>query len=156
MKRVNMAKYLECVVPTRDLLAFVCEDPEDSNFLMEELRDKLRYKVNVVTSKPNLSMTSFTRPHELQSVAWVSFYFQDVLWKSDDPLCMAYYIELLSFVHHLFSWCVDGKTSMLCVVQVVYDLKHFSSSYRLLGFFRYFYADCSIEVFLWNGAFFVI
>ncbi|XP_046403511.1 structural maintenance of chromosomes protein 5 [Ischnura elegans] len=74
MKEASMAKYLECVVPQRDLLAFVCEDPEDANFLMEELRDKMKYKVNVVASKPDVSMSSFARPYELQSIRKYGFY----------------------------------------------------------------------------------
>ncbi|XP_071454709.1 structural maintenance of chromosomes protein 5 isoform X2 [Hetaerina americana] len=74
MKSRNMAKYLESVVSYRDLIAFVCENPEDSNFMMTELRDKLKYKVNVITSKPNVDMSSFTRPFELQSLAKYGFH----------------------------------------------------------------------------------
>ncbi|KAG8229408.1 hypothetical protein J437_LFUL000929 [Ladona fulva] len=74
MKSEGMAKYLESIVPRRDLVAFICEDPDDANFLMEELRDKGNYKVNVITSKPTTPLTSFTRPYNLGDLREFGFH----------------------------------------------------------------------------------
>lgn len=51
-------KYLENVIPFRDLIAFVCENKRDMNLLLEYLRDQQRLQVNVVHSDPtkNVSM----------------------------------------------------------------------------------------------------
>jgi hypothetical protein len=44
------AKYVETIVPSRDLLAFTCEHKEDMNNLVRILRDEKDLKINVVHS----------------------------------------------------------------------------------------------------------
>ena len=50
------AKYLECVIPLRDLQAFAAENAEDTNLLMRQFRDKMKLRVNVVQVDPNPDM----------------------------------------------------------------------------------------------------
>lgn len=52
VKEVSYAKYLENIIPFRDLIAFTCEDKEDMNLLLKYLRDQQKLKVNVVHSDP--------------------------------------------------------------------------------------------------------
>jgi hypothetical protein len=44
------AKYVEQIIPNRDLLAFTCEDIEDMNNLVKILRHQKNLKVNIVHS----------------------------------------------------------------------------------------------------------
>lgn len=44
------AKYIEKMIPHRDLLAFTCEDKEDMNSLVSIFRDQKNLKINVVHS----------------------------------------------------------------------------------------------------------
>jgi hypothetical protein len=55
MLEINMtnpsdAKYVERTVPSRDLLAFTCEDKEDMNNFVRILRDQKNLKINVLHS----------------------------------------------------------------------------------------------------------
>ncbi|XP_012530407.1 structural maintenance of chromosomes protein 5 [Monomorium pharaonis] len=52
VKEVSYAKYLENIIPPRDLVAFACEDKRDMNLLLKYLRDQQKLKVNVVHSDP--------------------------------------------------------------------------------------------------------
>lgn len=58
VKDVNYAKYLENIIPFRDLVAFVCENKRDMNLLLQYLRDEQKLQVNAVHSDPmrNVSM----------------------------------------------------------------------------------------------------
>lgn len=49
----DYAKYIENVIPQRDLIAFVCEDKEDMNRLVQYLRKEQKLVVNVLHSDPN-------------------------------------------------------------------------------------------------------
>ena len=53
------AKYLEYVIPTRDLQAFAAENAEDANFLMKQFRSKMKLRVNVVQVDPNPDMNRY-------------------------------------------------------------------------------------------------
>nr|XP_003704386.1 PREDICTED: structural maintenance of chromosomes protein 5 [Megachile rotundata] len=52
VKDVKYAKYLENVIPYRDLIAFVCENKKDMNLLLRCLRDEQKLQVNAVHSDP--------------------------------------------------------------------------------------------------------
>ncbi|XP_017884045.1 structural maintenance of chromosomes protein 5 [Ceratina calcarata] len=52
VKDAKYAKYLENVLPYRDLIAFVCEDKRDMNNLLNYLRTGQNLQVNVVYSDP--------------------------------------------------------------------------------------------------------
>ena len=53
------AKYLEYVIPTRDLQAFAAENAEDANSLMKQFRSKMNLKVNIVQVDPNPDMNRY-------------------------------------------------------------------------------------------------
>ncbi|XP_067207450.1 structural maintenance of chromosomes protein 5 [Linepithema humile] len=48
----SYAKYLENIIPMRDLIAFTCEDKRDMKLLLMYLRDQQKLQVNVVHSDP--------------------------------------------------------------------------------------------------------
>lgn len=50
IKNPSHAKYVECIIPNRDLLAFTCEDKEDMNNFVNILRDQKNLKINVLHS----------------------------------------------------------------------------------------------------------
>lgn len=52
VKEASCAKYLENIIPFRDLIAFTCEDKQDMNLLLKYLRDQQKLQVNVVHSDP--------------------------------------------------------------------------------------------------------
>jgi len=52
VKEASYAKYLETIIPIRDLLAFTCENKQDMNLLLKYLRDQQKLQVNVVHSDP--------------------------------------------------------------------------------------------------------
>lgn len=52
VKEASYAKYLENIIPFRDLIAFTCEDKRDMNLLLKYLRDQQKLQVNVVHSDP--------------------------------------------------------------------------------------------------------
>ncbi|XP_076285291.1 structural maintenance of chromosomes 5 [Lasioglossum baleicum] len=53
VKDAVYAKYLECIIPFRDLIAFVCENKRDMNLLLHYLRDEQKMQVNAAHSDPN-------------------------------------------------------------------------------------------------------
>ena len=52
VKDASYAKYLENVIAFRDLVAFVCENKQDMNLLLQYLRDEQHLQVNAVHSDP--------------------------------------------------------------------------------------------------------
>lgn len=52
VKETSYAKYLETIIPVRDLLAFTCENKQDMNLLLKCMRDDQNLQVNVVHSDP--------------------------------------------------------------------------------------------------------
>jgi len=52
VKEASYAKYLENIIPTRDLIAFTCENKQDMKLLLMYLRDQQKLQVNVVHSDP--------------------------------------------------------------------------------------------------------
>lgn len=52
VKDASYAKYLENIIPMRDLIAFTCENKQDMNLLLKYLRDQQKLQVNVVHSDP--------------------------------------------------------------------------------------------------------
>ncbi|XP_068083554.1 structural maintenance of chromosomes protein 5 [Anabrus simplex] len=44
------AKYLEYIIPKRDLQAFICENKDDMRILISKLRDEMKLKINVLHS----------------------------------------------------------------------------------------------------------
>jgi len=52
VKEASYAKYLESIIPFRDLVAFTCENKQDMNLLLKYLRDQQKLQVNVVHSDP--------------------------------------------------------------------------------------------------------
>ncbi|KAG5329555.1 SMC5 protein, partial [Acromyrmex charruanus] len=57
VKEASYAKYLENIIPFRDLIAFTCEDKRDMNLLLKYLREQQKLKVNVVHSDPMKRVT---------------------------------------------------------------------------------------------------
>ncbi|KYQ56942.1 Structural maintenance of chromosomes protein 5 [Trachymyrmex zeteki] len=57
VKESLYAKYLESIIPFRDLIAFTCEDKKDMNLLLKYLREQQKLKVNVVHSDPMKRVT---------------------------------------------------------------------------------------------------
>ncbi|KAG5343223.1 SMC5 protein, partial [Acromyrmex heyeri] len=57
VKDASYAKYLENIIPFRDLIAFTCEDKRDMNLLLKYLREQQKLKVNVVHSDPMKRVT---------------------------------------------------------------------------------------------------
>lgn len=53
VKDISYSKYLESVIPLRDLVAFVCKNKQDMNLLTTYLRDQQKLQVNIVHSDPN-------------------------------------------------------------------------------------------------------
>lgn len=52
VKEASYAKYLENIIPFRDLIAFTCENKQDMNLLLKYLRDQQKLQINVVHSDP--------------------------------------------------------------------------------------------------------
>ncbi|XP_076240283.1 structural maintenance of chromosomes 5 isoform X2 [Calliopsis andreniformis] len=61
VKDASYAKYLENIIPFRDLVAFVCETKQDMNLLLQYLRDEQKLQVNAVHSDPtkHVSMSPY-------------------------------------------------------------------------------------------------
>jgi len=57
VKEASYAKYLENIIPFRDLIAFTCEDKRDMNLLLKYLREQQKLKINVVHSDPMKRVT---------------------------------------------------------------------------------------------------
>lgn len=76
VKNADYSKYLESIVGRADLDGFVCEDPDDMNLLLKELREvkKLR-KVNAVHSNPTPKerFSSPFKEHELRKYGFVAY-----------------------------------------------------------------------------------
>ncbi|XP_046661520.1 structural maintenance of chromosomes protein 5 isoform X2 [Homalodisca vitripennis] len=53
--REDVAKYVEFIIPHRDLTAFVCEDKDDMNKFMRMVRDEMGLRINVVQATQNFS-----------------------------------------------------------------------------------------------------
>lgn len=52
VKDPSYTKYLENLIPLRDLIAFTCENKQDMNLLISHLRGQQRLQINVVHSDP--------------------------------------------------------------------------------------------------------
>lgn len=52
IKEASYAKYLENIIPYRDLIAFTCENKQDMKLLLMYLREKQKLQVNVIHSDP--------------------------------------------------------------------------------------------------------
>ncbi|KAK2582225.1 hypothetical protein KPH14_004573 [Odynerus spinipes] len=52
VKEISYSKYLERIIPLRDLVAFVCEHKQDMNLLTKCLREQQKLQVNIVHSDP--------------------------------------------------------------------------------------------------------
>uniref|UniRef100_T1H8U4 Uncharacterized protein n=1 Tax=Rhodnius prolixus TaxID=13249 RepID=T1H8U4_RHOPR len=50
VKNREHAKYVEKVIPYRDIIAFICESPQDTTKLLTVLRDREKMKINVLNS----------------------------------------------------------------------------------------------------------
>lgn len=50
VKEASYAKYLENIIPFRDLVAFTCENKQDMNLLLKYLRDQQKLQVNAIYS----------------------------------------------------------------------------------------------------------
>ncbi|XP_011880783.1 PREDICTED: structural maintenance of chromosomes protein 5 [Vollenhovia emeryi] len=69
VKQASYAKYLENIIPFRDLIAFTCEDKRDMNLLLKYLREQQKLQVNVVHSdstrrismQPNIPIESIEK-----------------------------------------------------------------------------------------------
>lgn len=68
IKDAFYAKYLETVIPLRDLIAFTCENKQDMNLLIKYLREQERLQVNVVHSDPmkRITMQSIVPIEDIQ------------------------------------------------------------------------------------------
>ena len=61
----KFAKYIEARVGFRDLIAFICEDPEDVDTFLSEVRDKMNLRVNAMLM-PTESSNSFKPARSIQ------------------------------------------------------------------------------------------
>lgn len=75
VKDASYAKYLENVIPFRDLIAFVCENKRDMNMLLHYLRDEQKLQVNVVHSDPmrNVSMNPAVPLHHIEQFGFTHY-----------------------------------------------------------------------------------
>lgn len=75
VKDASYAKYLENVIPFRDLIAFVCENKRDMNMLLHYLRDEQKLQVNVVHSDPmrNVSMNPAVPLHHIKQFGFTHY-----------------------------------------------------------------------------------
>lgn len=62
VKNPHNAKYIEKVIPHRDIIAFICEKPQDTTKLLTMLRDRQRLKINVLCSVPEKDLTDLYPP----------------------------------------------------------------------------------------------
>ncbi|KAG9429029.1 structural maintenance of chromosomes protein 5 [Apis mellifera carnica] len=98
VKDASYAKYLENVIPFRDLIAFVCENKRDMNMLLHYLRDEQKLQVNVVHSDPmrNVSM---------------------------DPSIPLHHIKQFGFTHYLVS-LIEAPSIIMKYLVTMYNLNN--------------------------------
>ncbi|XP_071488629.1 structural maintenance of chromosomes protein 5-like [Diadema antillarum] len=88
----DYAKYVERSIPSQDLLAFVCEDADDQDKFITEVRDKQGLRVNVVKS-PAEPLSSFNPPKPIQQQGFgFQCYLKDLVTAPD--AVMAYLCKL--------------------------------------------------------------
>ncbi|KAJ9575653.1 hypothetical protein L9F63_007482, partial [Diploptera punctata] len=69
------AKYVESIIPRRDLFAFTCEDKRDMNELIRILRGEKKLKINAVHSGSEHPPLSSFRPNiDIQQLRHLGFY----------------------------------------------------------------------------------
>lgn len=70
---VSNAKYVEMCVGNRDLLAFLCENKEDTNTLLIELTERMHLKINVVTA-PDASIEDVVSKRPIEQIKQYGFH----------------------------------------------------------------------------------
>ncbi|XP_043507403.1 structural maintenance of chromosomes protein 5 isoform X1 [Frieseomelitta varia] len=98
VKNVPYAKYLENIIPFRDLIAFVCEDKRDMNMLLHHLRDEQHLQVNVVHSDPTRHV-------------------------SMDPIVPLHHIKQFGFTHYLVS-LIEAPSTIMKYLVSMYNLNN--------------------------------
>lgn len=75
VKDASYAKYLENIIPFRDLVAFVCENKQDMNLLLQYLRDEKKLQVNAVHSDPekHVSMTPYVPLQDIKQFGFTHY-----------------------------------------------------------------------------------
>jgi len=78
MKDKDYAKYVELHIGKQDLEGFVCEDPDDMNKLLTELRERLKLKrINVLHSEVKSKKEDFkVKPEDLKKYGFVCYLSQ--------------------------------------------------------------------------------
>ena len=98
VKNAPYAKYLENIIPFRDLIAFVCEDKRDMNMLLHYLRDEQHLQVNVVHSDPTRHV-------------------------SMDPIVPLHHIKQFGFTHYLVS-LIEAPSTIMKYLVSMYNLNN--------------------------------
>ncbi|XP_017753000.1 PREDICTED: structural maintenance of chromosomes protein 5 [Eufriesea mexicana] len=98
VKNASYAKYLENIIPFRDLIAFVCENKRDMNMLLHHLRDEQKLQVNVVHSDPTKHV-------------------------SIDPIIPLQHIQDLGFTHYLAS-LIEAPSTIMKYLITMYNLNN--------------------------------
>lgn len=98
VKNAAYAKYLENIIPFRDLIAFVCENKRDMNMLLHHLRDEQKLQVNVVHSDPAKHV-------------------------SMDPTVPLQHIKELGFTHYLVS-LIEAPSTIMKYLISMYNLNN--------------------------------
>ncbi|XP_059171563.1 structural maintenance of chromosomes protein 5-like [Physella acuta] len=97
--RPEDAKLVESHISFNDLRSFVCEDPDDLDLFMREVKNKLKLRVNAVKA-PSQPVESFKPPHPIGRYRQYGFerYMQS-LFTCPDPvmryLCMMYRVHAI-------------------------------------------------------------
>ncbi|XP_021919521.1 structural maintenance of chromosomes protein 5 isoform X3 [Zootermopsis nevadensis] len=119
------AKYIEKMIPHRDLLAFTCEDKEDMNSLVSIFRDQKNLKINVVHSgSEHRPFSSFKPNVPISNLRHLGFYTYVVdMITAPEPI-----MKYLCRMYHIHNIPVGDSSTFTCSDQVP-------------GSFNYFFSD---------------
>ncbi|XP_044593423.1 structural maintenance of chromosomes protein 5 [Cotesia glomerata] len=93
------AKYVERVIPQRDLIAFVCESKDDMNSLLTYLREERKLVINAVHSDPNKNYNN--RPHiPLDQLRQLGFQNYLIDFIDAPPTVMNYLVSMYN-IHNI-------------------------------------------------------
>ncbi|XP_050458298.1 structural maintenance of chromosomes protein 5 [Cataglyphis hispanica] len=92
VKEASYAKYLENIIPFRDLVAFTCENKQDMNLLLRYLRDQQKLQVNAVYSDNTKKIMPPNIP--LQDIKQFGFKHYLVSLIEAPPVIMTYLVSM--------------------------------------------------------------
>lgn len=109
----NHAKFIERAIPNQDMLAFVCEDSDDQDKFLSEVREKQKLRVSVVKS-PAEPLDHFKAPRPIQDIGFGFYsYLKDLVTAPD--AVMSYLCKL----HKLHTIPLGNEETERCVEQVI-------------------------------------